>query len=59
MSSTKAKVVLVNYIPGGLDDIVAVGGGSSGTQKRIISYCWQNIRDALEGREPRNVVNKI
>ena len=60
MNSTKAKVVLVNYIPGGLVDIVAaVVDGSSGTQERIISFCWQNIRDALEGRGPRNVVTQI
>jgi phosphoglycerate dehydrogenase-like enzyme len=34
-----------------------IGGGSSGTQERIISFCWQNIEDALEGRKPRNVVS--
>lgn len=44
----------------GLDNVVVtphVGGGTSGTQERIISFCWQNIRDALDGREPRNVVS--
>ena len=34
-----------------------IGGGSGGTQERIISFCWQNIEDALESRKPRNVVS--
>ena len=43
-----------------LDNVIVTphcGGGTSGTQERIIAFCWQNIQDALEGREPRNVVS--
>ncbi len=43
-----------------LDNVIVTphcGGGTSGTQERIITFCWQNIQDALEGREPRNVVS--
>jgi len=42
-----------------LDNIVVAphsGGGTAGTQRRIISFCWQNIAAALTGKTPRNLI---
>ena len=42
-----------------LDNIVVTphcGGGTAGTQQRIIASCWQNIAAALTGKTPRNLI---
>jgi len=32
-------------------------GGSLETMQRVFDFCWQNIEDALDGREPRNLID--
>jgi len=44
-----------------MDNVVVTphcAGGSSGTQERIISFSWQNIKAFLSGETPRNLITK-
>jgi phosphoglycerate dehydrogenase-like enzyme len=42
-----------------LDNVIItphVGGGSVDTQSEVLSSCWQNTKDFLEGKEPKDMV---
>lgn len=42
-----------------MDNVIVtphIGGGSRDSVGRMISFCWQNIKDVWEGNQPRSVV---